>query len=90
MTDTKIRQAAGVLRQYLAGIISYRVAQERVRQRGFSLDDPALATELDRQDQAERAEAEAAEVRSRQQDAKVNRYLREQYQQSKGITIDGF
>ena len=66
-----IRQAAQVLRQYLAGNVSYTVAQARVRQRGYGLDDPALAAELRRQDQAERAEAEAADARSRRQDAKV-------------------
>jgi hypothetical protein len=91
MTDTtSIRQAAQVLRQYLAGHVSYQVAQARVRQRGYALDDPALAAELRRQDDAERAEAEAAEAKRRRQGAKVNRYLREQYEQTKGITIDGF
>jgi hypothetical protein len=91
MSDpTSMRQAAAVLRQYLAGHVSYVTAQARVRQRGYSLDDPTLAAELRRQDDAERAEAEAAEARSRRQDAKVNRYLREQYRQTRGMDIDAF
>ena len=84
------RQAAAVLRQYLAGHVSYVTAQVRVRQRGYSLDDPALAAELRRQDAQQWAETEAAEARSRSQDAKVNAFIRKEYERTKGITIDGF
>ena len=90
MSDaTSMRQAAAVLRQYLVGNVSYQVAHARVRQRGYSLDDPALAAELRRQDEAERAEAEAAKAMRRQQDAKLNAYIRKEYERTKGITIDG-
>ena len=90
MSDSSTRQAAAILRQYLQGDVSYQVAQARVRRRGYSLDHPALAAELRRQDEAERAEAEAAAARRGRQGAKVNRYLREQYQQTRGIDIDAF
>jgi hypothetical protein len=90
MSGGNIRQASQVLRQYLAGNVRYTVAQDRVGRHGFRLDDPALAAELRRQDEAERAEAEAAEGRRRQQDAEVNAYIHREYERSKGITIDGF
>jgi hypothetical protein len=56
---------------------------------GYRLNDPALTAELRRQDEAERAEAEAAKAGRRRQDAKVNAYLRKEYERTKGITIDG-
>ena len=90
MSDASIRQAAVVLRQYLAGGVSYQVAQDRVRRRGYRLDDPALAAELRRQNDAEQADAAAAEAKRRQQDAKVNAYIRKEHERTKGITIDGF
>jgi DNA-binding winged helix-turn-helix (wHTH) protein len=90
MSDTSTRQAAAILRQYLQGDVSYQVAQARVRRRGYSLDDPALAAELRRQDEAERAEAEAAAARGGQQDAKVNAYIRKEHERTKGIIMEGF
>jgi hypothetical protein len=88
MTDANIRQAAAILRQYLAGHVSYATAQARVRRLGRDLKDLDLAAELRRQDEQERADAEAAEARRRRQDTRVNRYLREQYQRVRGIDVD--
>jgi DNA-binding winged helix-turn-helix (wHTH) protein len=90
MSDTSTRQAAAILRQYLQGDVSYQVAQARVRRRGYSLDDPALAAALRRQDEAERAEAEPAAARRGQQNATVNAYIRKEHERTKGITIDRF
>jgi hypothetical protein len=88
--QSQLRKAAEIQRMFLDGQVSHQTAQQRLTWTGYRLNDPALAAELRRQDETERAEAEAADARSRRQDAKVNRYLREQYEASKGITIDGF
>jgi hypothetical protein len=90
MSDAAIWQVAAILRQYLNGHVSHTTAQARVRRLGRDLTDPALAAELRRQDDAERAEGEAAAVRCRQQDVTVNAYIRKEHERTKGITIDGF
>jgi hypothetical protein len=87
MSGGNIRQAAQVLRQYLAGHVSYTVAQQRVTGHGFRLDDPALAAELQRQDAEQQAEAEAAEARRRRQGEQVNAYIRREHERTRGITI---
>jgi hypothetical protein len=90
VSDPNTVQAAAILRQYLDGQVSYDTAQARVRRYGRDLKDPDLAAELARQDQAEQATAEAADARRRQQDAKVNAYIRREVERTRGITIDGF
>jgi hypothetical protein len=45
---------------------------------------------MQREDAERQAAAETAEARRREQGAKVNRYLREQYHQTRGIDIDAF
>jgi hypothetical protein len=89
MSGGSIRQAAQVLRQYLAGNVSYTVARDRVRGHGYNLDDPALAAELQRQDAEQQAEAEAAEARRRRQGEQVNAYIRREHERTKGIIIEG-
>jgi hypothetical protein len=90
MTDAALRQAAEIQRQFLQGQVSHETAQQRLRWRGYRLNDPALTAELQRQDAEQRAAGEAGEARRREQDAKVNRYLRKQYHQTRGIDIDAF
>jgi hypothetical protein len=87
MNDPTIRRAAAILRQCLTGGVSHQVAQARVRRFGYSLDDPALAAELARQDQEKRAKQEAAEGRRRRQDQKVNAYIRSEYERVRGLDI---
>jgi SPX domain protein involved in polyphosphate accumulation len=70
--------------------VSHQTAQVRLRWTGYRLNDAALLGELQRQDAEQRAEAKAAEARRRQQDAKVNAYIRTENERTKGITIDGF
>lgn len=88
--QSQLRKAAEIQRMFLAGQVSYQTAQHRLRWTGFQLNDAALTAELQRQDAEQQAAAGAAEAKRRRQDQRVNRYLREQYEQTKGITIDGF
>ena len=87
--QSQLRKAAEIQRRFLAGQVSHQTAQQRLQWTGYRVNDRVLLDELSRQDQAAQAETEAAEARSRRQGARVNSYLREQYEQSKGITIDG-
>jgi hypothetical protein len=89
MTDATLRQAAEVQKMFMDGAVSHAVAQQRLRFSGYRLNDRALLDELARQEQAVRAEAEAAEARRRRQDQRVSRYLHEQYEQVRGIDING-
>jgi autotransporter translocation and assembly factor TamB len=90
MSDATLRKAAKIQRQFQQGQVSHQTAQQRLRWTGYRLNDPALTAELARQDQAERAEAEAAARRHRQQDAKVNAYIHKEHERTKGMIIDGF
>jgi hypothetical protein len=88
MTDATLKQAIDIWRAYMAGQVSYEVAQSRLRFTGYRLDDPVLAAEVARQDQAQQAAADAAEARRRQQDTKVNAYIRREHERTKGITVN--
>jgi hypothetical protein len=90
MSDANLRKAADIQRQFLQGQMAYATAQQRLTWTGYRLNDPALTAELQRQDAEQRDAAEAAEARSRQQDAKVNAYIRREHERTKGMTIDGF
>jgi hypothetical protein len=85
--QSQLRKAAEIQRAFLDGQVSHRTAQQRLTWTGFQLNDPALLAELRRRDTEQQAQAEAAEARRRRQDSRVNRYLREQYEASKGITV---
>jgi hypothetical protein len=89
MTDATLRKAAEIQQQFMAGTLSHGTAQQRLRWTPYRLNDQALLGELARQDAEQRAAAEAAEARSRREDAKVNAYLRAEHERTKGITIDG-
>ena len=88
--QSQLRKAAEIQRAFMDGQMSHQVAQQRLTWTGFRLNDQTLLAELRRQDAEQQAAAEAAEAKQRQQDQQVNHYLREQYEQSKGIPIDGF
>jgi SPX domain protein involved in polyphosphate accumulation len=90
MTDATLHKAAEIQRQFLQGQVSHQTAQARLRWTGYRLNDAALLAELQRQDEAQRAAVDAAEARRRQQDAKVNAYIRKEHGRTKGIIIDGF
>jgi hypothetical protein len=88
MSDATLRKAADIQRQFLQGQVAHQTAQQRLRWTGYRLNDPALTAELQRQDAEQRDAAEAAEARNRQQDAKVNAYIRREHERTKGVTID--
>jgi hypothetical protein len=88
--QSQLRKAAEIQRMFLEGQMSHQTAQQRLTWTGYRLNDAALLAELRHQDEAERTSAEAAEAKRRRQDQRVNQYLREQYQQSKGIDITTF
>jgi SPX domain protein involved in polyphosphate accumulation len=88
MSDANLRKAADIQRQFLQGQVAHQTAQQRLRWTGYRLNDPALTAELQRQDAEQRDAAEAAEARNRQQDAKVNAYIRREHERTKGVTID--
>jgi SPX domain protein involved in polyphosphate accumulation len=88
MSDANLRKAADIQRQFLQGQVAHATAQQRLRWTGYRLNDPALTAELQRQDAEQRDAAEAAEARNRQQDAKVNAYIRREHERTKGVTID--
>jgi hypothetical protein len=90
MTDATLRKAVEIQRAFLLGEVSYQTAQQRLRWTGYRLNDARVTAEVQREDAERRAAAEAAEARRREQDAKVNRYLREQHHQTRGIDIDAF
>jgi SPX domain protein involved in polyphosphate accumulation len=83
MTDATLHKAAEIQRQFLQGQVTHQTAQARLRWTGYRMNDAVLLAELQRQDQTERAAAEDAEARRRQQDAKVNAYLRKEHERTK-------
>jgi hypothetical protein len=88
--QSQLRKAAEIQRLFLQGQVSHATAQQRLRWTGYRLNDPALTAELARQEQAQRAAAEAAEAKRRRQDERVNAYIRRERERSKGVTLDGF
>jgi hypothetical protein len=90
MTDATLKRAADIQQMFLEGRVSHATAQQRLRWSPYRLNDAALLAELQRRGQAEQAAAEAAEARTRRQDAKVNDYIRREHERTRGIDINGF